>query len=374
MKKIGIITFHCAHNYGAMLQAYALKKYLLQIGYEAHIVNYRCRTILDSYYQHFSVVQMVGRRGLLFPWRWGRTAKTLYWVHTHRQEHAERREKFVRFEKTYLLDPECAPVSPKEIGRLRLDAFIFGSDQIWNSDITGEEEAVYWGQFQIEGQQRIVYGASHSQRMLTPAEQKNIALCLSSFDGVSVRENFLAEQVKEITGQQVPVVVDPTLLLVGQDYEKLLPPNHVGEKPYVLLYMMHESEESKKAARRTGLPMKIIGCRNKELFCDIGPEKILDAGPIEFLDLLRHAACVITNSFHGTVFSILFQRPFCVISEEDPRIDNLLLAAGLENARILDASEFSPESFVQSTSETFQKLQSSIDFSKEYLSNVLGGS
>lgn len=372
-KKIGILTFHCVQNYGAMLQAYALKGYLCQEGYDARIINYRSSAILAPYEVSMSLAQAAGRRVIVFPWRWPESLKTLHWVKTHPQEQIGRREKFRRFEEEYLLDSGASPVPYEEIGRLPVDAFIFGSDQIWNTDITGEEEDVYWGLFPTEGQKRIVYGASLSHRELRPAEQRNIQRCLSSFDAVSVREKALAEKVEELTGQRVPVVVDPTLLLSREDYERSLPLSPPGVEPYVLLYMMRDSEEAMKAAKRTGLPVKIVGCRIGEHFIDVGPGKILNAGPIEFLNLAYHAKYIITNSFHGTVFSILFQRPFCVISGEDDRIDNLLRLAGLEKARIPDAGAFSPGCFVQSTEDTFQRLRQMIDLSKGYLKNALSG-
>ena len=266
-----------------------------------------------------------------------------------------------------------APVTAAGLAHLELDAILFGSDQIWNTEITGEEDTAYWGQFPAEGTKKIAYGASVLTNELTPGEQKNVTAFIDSFDAVSVREQTLSRQITELTGCRAQVVVDPTLLLSKEAYMRFIRPNPPEPKPYVLLYLMKEGEEAAKAAKKINLPARVIGCRGNELVCDIGMEKILDAGPMEFLNWVYHAEYIITNSFHGTVFSILLQRPFCVVCDADARIDNLLSMAGMERARIPDAAAFSPECFVRSGADNLQKLQDGIDSSRRYLTDALSG-
>lgn len=371
VKTIGILTFHYAHNYGAMLQTYALRTYLIQQGYDVHIINYRSQYVASPYKEHYSALQLVGRRGFVLPWHWIDTVKKLSRAHLYQAKWMDRIQKFSQFERDYLLDSGCTPIAKEEIERLNYDAFIFGSDQIWNTSIIGKGETVYWGRFQVEQKKKIVYGASVLRKVLTPLEQHNVKQCLDTFDAVSVRERSLSEQIEKITGRRIPVVVDPTMLLLREDYERLVDSAGTNEQPYTLLYMMWESKEAIKAAKKIGLPLKIVGCRGNELVRDMLPGKILDAGPIEFLNLVSHASYVLTNSFHGTIFSILFQRPFCVILGDDARIDNLLNLTGLQKARVPNARSFSTECLVQSTEKNEQKLKEAIGFSKQYLSDAL---
>lgn len=378
IQKIGILTFHYAHNYGAMLQAYALKTYLTQQGFEVHIINYRSEEVIYPYREQFALWELVGRRGLVFPWRWPDTLRKCRRICARMNAWRERKGAFINFEETYLLDHDPAPVSLEEVERMDLDALVFGSDQIWNTAIVGERERVYWGDFQTRGR-KIAYGASSLTKVLTPLERERIAQCVKSFYAVSVREEALAQWTEEITGRRVPVVVDPALLLHGEEYEALMPPAGPEERPYILLYLIRKGEEAARAARKAGealgLPVKTVGCRGgvELISYDEGFERELEAGPAQFLGLVRRAAYVITTSFHGTVFSILFRRPFCSVYETDIRMDYLLSMTGLERAHIPNAQAFSSDSFVRATQENLEQLRPAIEASRSYLAAALQG-
>lgn len=371
-KKIGILTFHYAHNFGAVLQAYALKTYLLKCGYDIEIINYRNAKIERRYSEKLSPWFVTRYRDWILPWRWKNVLRSWKYSKIAMDDWKKQYKNFSEFEYKYLVNEKA--VSGAEIRKRCYSALIYGSDQIWDLGITGKKEVVYWGKAAPPFCKNISYGASIYTKELTVREKENVKKYLGKFHLLSVRESSLAFQIETLLGKKVETVSDPTLLLSAEEYLKLIKAREEKKeqiKPYTLIYLVSESKEPIKIAEKIGLPIKVLRYytsfpKNMKVF------EISDAGPIEFLDLLYRAEYVITNSFHGVVFSILFQKKFCAVYNQNVRIENLLKITGMRQAHRRNAEGFLKEELQEIDERNLNDLEVYINKSKEYLHRALG--
>lgn len=317
--KVGIFTFCNAPNYGAALQTYALKKTVEMFGYKCFTINYQGGGNKNfSYKDKEKFIK--------------KNANPLYWFLYSLFAKKKYREKCLRFEKfqnTYfnLIDYNDA------INHF-LDISVCGSDQIWNPNITNGFDPVY---FADGSKFSISYAAS-------AGDVKNIKACsedkfldlISNFTALSVREKELFDYLQNKNFKNCSLVLDPTLLLDKEEYLKLINKDKIPDEPYLCLYQLSRDKRTndiaKKIANEKNLKIiEICGCD-----CVLPNNKICDAGPIDFLTLLFGASYVITNSFHGTVFSILFEKDFNVVysTTGNSRINTLLDYFNLKNRTI----------------------------------------
>ena len=323
--KVGILTFHNAHNFGAVLQAYALKTCVTKLGHEVRIVNYKNPKIQAVYPKYlppkFTVKDINPKRWKQFIYD---TVRGIY----GQKEWAKRWNAFETFIATFLLEQDTKVWKAEELKKLDLDAYLLGSDQIWSSFLMGALDPVYFGAFKTK-EKMISYAASLANGMIPVEEEETFATLTKNLDVISVREEKLAENVRRITGRRVETTIDPTLLLEAKDYECLLPTQmrrELPKQPYIFAYFVVEeqavSDCAKALAEKLNLPLI-------ELHCYHMPEcsnenQYADFGPSEFLNYIKHAEYVVTNSFHGTVFSVLYQRKFYSVYKKNGRVDNLL--------------------------------------------------
>ncbi|MBR5471189.1 MAG: Coenzyme F420 hydrogenase/dehydrogenase, beta subunit C-terminal domain [Oscillibacter sp.] len=299
--KTGLVTFYHIHHYGALLQATATQRAVEHLGGECEIIDY-----------------FVNQNNALFrkPTGLGSAAHD---AHTalHYQALNARYQRFEQFSKDHLHISGHRFESLAELkdAELPYDAILSGSDQIWNPKIfpDGHFDPVFFGAF--SQRRKIAYAPSFGIPRIPEGMEQELRDYLAAFSHVSVREKQGQEIVKEIAGQDVPVVLDPTLLLDRQQWAAMsnVPVGYPdAEKGYILCYCISKpgalAPYIDYLARKTGLPVvQLCGVRQK-----VHPKArcILDAGPAEFLGLFRNASYVCTNSFHGTVFSVQFQKPF----------------------------------------------------------------
>ena len=323
--KVGILTFHNAHNYGATLQAYALKTCVTQMGHEVEIVNYRNAKIEAQYPKCLPPKLTVS---VLNPKRWKQfiydTLRGIY----GQKEWSKQWKAFDAFINDKLLEGNAKQIAEADFDQLDYDAYLLGSDQIWSSFLLGRLDPVYFGKFKKK--QRIIsYAASLANGRIAEEEEAAFVELTQNIDVLSVREEKLAKQLSELTKRDVATTIDPTLLLEGKDYETLLPTEHarpLPESPYVFAYFVVEEQPvmdcAKKIAEELGLPL--IELHYYHMPECSGKNQYADFGPAEFLYYIKHAEYVVTNSFHGTVFSILYQRKFYSVYKKNGRVDNLL--------------------------------------------------
>ncbi len=299
--RAGLITFHFAHHYGAQLQACATMKAIQNLGHQCEIIDYR-------------LPHTTRTNRLCQPAVSVRAAAADAHTALH---YAPLKARFDRFEA--FVEEEMT-LSPRRYTTLEellanppaYDVYVSGSDQIWNPYIFQNQEfdPAFLLAFVKEGR-RIAYAPSLGVPQLPEDKAAQLRTFLAPFSALSVRERRGQEVIRQATGRQASVVLDPTLLLTGPDWAKLaLPPARQG--PYILCYFVSDPGEVAPYAlalsRRTGWPIvQLAGARRK---IPGAAELVFDAGPREFLGLFQHAAFVCTNSFHGAAFSLQFQRPF----------------------------------------------------------------
>jgi coenzyme F420-reducing hydrogenase beta subunit len=295
--KTGLITFFHIHHYGAALQACATQHAVEALGSQCEVLNYYVNQNNDLFR---------APNGL------GAAAAD---AHTalHYAQMKARYDRFESFNARYL---NIAARRYTSVDELRsdgpaYDVLLSGSDQIWNPKIfpDGHFDPVYFGGF--SDTRKIAYAPSFGIPHVPDSMEDELRGYLADFSHISTRERQGQKIVREITGREVPVVLDPTLLLNRQDWGDLAAAPALRDG-YILCYCISRpgalTPYIEQLARRTGLPVvQLCGIRRK-----VHPKAtcVFDAGPAEFLGLFQHATYVCTNSFHGTVFSVQFGKPF----------------------------------------------------------------
>lgn len=363
-KKIGILTFHNAHNYGAVLQAYALKTKLNRMGYEASVLNYRNKYIAKTYRK---VLHIDFWKRDILPSRWGKVLREVRDVFYGLPEWQRQWKVFEDFINEKLLDGDSRQLTLEDVAKRNCDVYVLGSDQIWARELTHGMDPAYFGQFAPE-KKKISYAASVPNGSIPENEKPYFKEYLQSLSHISVREEKLADALSELTGREVDTVIDPTLLLEREDYQPLLYEESLKQGDYVFAYFVVENEMVKKCAKRAA---ELLGCELIELHYKKTPEIqgkniILDAGPREFLTYIRDAKMVVTNSFHGTVFSILFGKKFYSVYKENGRIENLLGFLGLKERHITEESQVHTEQDID-YGQSEERLQEYRKHSVNYL-------
>ena len=343
---VGILTFHFSDNYGAALQAYALRRWLTEQGHRASFIDYR-----PAHIEH-------GGRLCLptSPARIKANLKVVYLaVSSFINEHfgnQGQKSKFVRFRAHFLgIQPDVAPTSngASLAAAQGFDLIVAGSDQIWSPSQHFGFDPNYFLDFAHSFRaRRISYAASFGRDRVSASEAAQLPQLLRNFDAISVRETSGVTLVERAIGQRPANVPDPTLLL--SDYAELTdraPSAHDG--PYILCYGLRSPDNIRQTAELASrqLDCPIFSPHNPHRrWIEIGSTVHPDPG--EWVSLIKHARFVVTNSFHGTVFSLLFKKPFIVAgltgqrASANARAINLLRAVGLE-------SRFAPSFSAQNT-------------------------
>ena len=326
--KIGIFTFHRATNYGAVLQAYALVSYLNSIGHDAKIIDYKPKGMANL----FASLNVPG----LFM-KLKRIAINILMLPSLKNR-KQKRDMFWKYIESVL--PMTSKVNTSDDLPV-MDAYIVGSDQVWSVCFTGGLDNFYWGQFQRKGAKMISYAGSAAENMEESFYNNNNSDMLETFDFISVREEELRKYLQEkLPHKEIIRVLDPTLM-AGVDYfEELIKGEKNHLKPYILIYQVIRSKNDliQKYAKELSIirGWNIVEIRNSRLHISSnGKISVLQGmiNPTLYVSLFKYAKYVITTSFHGTAFSILFNKPFSVISvntKVDSRARDMLIQLNLE--------------------------------------------
>lgn len=360
--KIGIITFHRADNFGAALQCYALQTFLEQQGHDVHIIDYRCRAIEQVYY--------VLNPRLLFLRR--NVIKAFKEYLFNLRNHADMIQKQISYKDFRSKYMHLIPFRTNENNDI--DAYIAGSDQIWNLSLTHGYKEPFYLDFPVKKNSlRISYAAS-SETAYFPLFAKytnQITPALSAFDSISVREPSLKGELKKYTSKNIDVCVDPTFLIEQNIYEKIL--IKPQESNYVLVYHMAEIAEAvdlaNLIAKDRGLQVIEIHANFKSP-CGARHKKGL--GPLQILGYIKYADTVITNSFHGTALSLILQKNLWVINKyRSARLSNILTLAGMRNRYITSLEEYNDATIDYDIVN--ENMHGVIDSSKSFLIKSLTG-
>lgn len=329
--KIGILTFHCAHNYGAVLQCYALQEILKSMGHDVEVINYRPEYLLKPYrifdlgrFKHknpLKLIKAILKEIILFRKRVARHNIFQHFINE-------------RLNLSYEVSREQIPSY--------YDVYIMGSDQIWNPQITKGFDSVYFGEFRFpkNGKKYIAYAASMETSSLNQESKTFYSRVLKNFDAISVRENTFAQLLQSLTNKKIETVLDPTLLADPAIWDSIVKHPSIKE-PYVLVYQVRRDKNTKRIANNIAkqLHAKVIEI-TANVNCKLLHNTYQSCSPEEFLGWIKYASCVITTSFHGTAFSIIYNKSFyCLkLGKGDTRAASLLQELELGNRMIEQTS------------------------------------
>ncbi len=305
-RSAGIITFHESRNYGAVLQSYALQQKMSQIIPQTEIINYQNPEIAEV----IKLWKVNGKGPKAY------IHAMLSFVFRYRK-----RSAFNKYMKKYM---KLSPKSDrKNIAYIAsdYDVLITGSDQVWNTGLTGND-GIYFLDFAKPQQQKISYAASFGDKHIELDNDKKELL--KKLDLITLRENLMLDEVQEISGKKAELCCDPTLLISPEQW-KAHASKKLTDKPYVFMFMIDESKElaeyAAKVAKEKGLAL--ISNKNDFSF-------FRNSMPNDFLSWVLNAEYVVTNSFHGTVFSLLFGKKF---------VSHTFTASGTSKKRIIQLLE-----------------------------------
>ena len=330
MKKVGILTFHRAINYGAALQTFALNYYLNSQKIDATTIDYRCKYI-EKEYKNLSFYIYNPKKSI----------NSLI----NFANNINRKIKFRKFLK------ENIKISSKKYDKKNIytsndnyNIFITGSDQVWNLDLCGDD--TFYLNFVSKNNDRLSYAASFGDISLIDRNKKYIKDSFSKYKRISVREESVRQKLNKELNLKATLSLDPTFLLEKQEWEKFVD-NKYGNEKYILLYVLHEETSykiAKKISEKTGLKVYVITQSRKKR---IKGKYIRNAGPKDFLSLIKNCEYVITDSFHGTALSIIFQKNLKVVMKKknmflNDRLVSIINLLGL-NKCIVDEKTTSRE-------------------------------
>lgn len=316
-KRIGLITILKTNNYGADLQAFALHKKLNELGYDSEIINY-------LYYKNYRHIPNKNSKPINVPSKKQALKDFILYqiaglllekvLPIFNSEHKNRLKRFNSFISNSKLSKEFRSINSLYKSEHNYDVFIVGSDQVWNPK-TGSSIDPYFLKFAPKDKIKISFASSFGVDEINIKNHEFYKEALTNLDKISVRESQGVELVSSLSGKYAVQVLDPTLLLTKSEwisFESELP--SLKHNSFILIYQLSDSEKiieiAYKLKEKTGLPIIRICKRAFKIKKDKDIENIADAGPSEFLHLFSKAKFVLTNSFHGTAFSVNFNIPF----------------------------------------------------------------
>lgn len=353
---IGLLTFHSAINYGAVLQAFALQQKLEEMGYESEFINYNNEKIKqdDSIFCINKCSSLKGAVSMLVyaPLRF---RKKLIFKHFRKSALKVSVEKYER--------------SNLKNANEKYEKYIVGSDQVWNLDIVNGDTTYL---LDFADKTKISYAASLGYAEIPEKYNEVYKKTLSSFSLISVREQQGVTALKDIVNKNVDVVLDPTLLLEKEKWEEFAKP-YIIREPYILLYTMKNSETLFRFAEQLA---EMTNCKiyyiTDSYIKRVEGTRIYYLTPYQFVFLLKEARYIVTNSFHGVAFSINLNKNFFVEyhsekNNTNSRISSLLNAMNLENRIIGKKTELGDIDWTDPN----KKLQELRQYSAFFLKNAM---
>lgn len=318
--EIRTITYHASHNYGAMLQAHALYKYLSKKGHQVKIIDYIDDKVLQSnavLKKGFSVKNIV------------KNMFNLIYLPALRCRY----KRFEAFKAEYMELTKQYDKKDMETYEEKVDLYIAGSDQIWNC--MNHIEELFFLSFNTGKAKKVSYAASIGISKIPESKKEKVGQLLNKFDLVSVREEEAKEILRQEYGIRATVVCDPVLLLSQKYWSQLAGNNPIVEGEYILCYCLGNIQETNECLSKLKEELKLpIILLSGSGYTKIMHDKVIrNAGPLQFLNLIKYAAVVVCSSFHGTVFSTIFEKNFIsVVDKIKPsRVKEYLNRIGLNN-------------------------------------------
>lgn len=345
--RIGILTFHRAKNFGAVLQCYALCRFLSSHGFDVQVINYQ-----PSYLAGYRKKNFTQKIKGIFKF-------SIYWILSKGE--TKYIDGFDHFIEKFI--PLCDFNKKEDV-----DVYICGSDQIWSTTICNGFDPVFFARFpQSKHKTKISYAASMGKTTLTNGQQETLKSYLSDFNAVSVREESLKELLKKI---DIPCsqVLDPVLLVNRKILEELVIPirqKHSFVLVYEIVHLENTISFARHIAKQVNADVVLIGGGVSKCFSK-GVINKQNYSPEQFVSYFKSASCVVTTSFHGTAFALQFEKPFYSLkmnSYKDDRILSLLKSVGLTHRSVESGNRihFEPIDYTESRKKLacLQNLSSS---------------
>lgn len=359
---IGILTFHHVYNYGALLQAYALQKCLEELGHNPQIIDIR------TFHRDPPGAPSSGRM-VRYAWRMWRKLGFI--------GKSQKELMFDSFRKTYIRSSPRFE-SLREIPEhfyAHLNALIVGSDQVWDPRFGRRAGDVYFLRDAKEGVKRISYAACAGSTVSNLSSLANRSGDLARFDAVSVRDQFTRDVIAPLSDTSVSLVVDPTLLIewgeiVGEREESC-------DEKYVFYYGFSPNGDIaiEQITDTYDLKVVAVGMEADGFKGDV--EYVSDAGPVEWVSLIKGASIVVTKSFHGMMFSLAFDKPVIVVPSNVRAISRLEDAGkrfGISSSVISpENKDFDVSSVLENfnAAEVYKSVSEQVQRSKEFLRRAL---
>lgn len=336
MKKIGILTFHCADNFGAVLQVYALQEKLKDLNINAEIIDFRPDELIIPYDYRMHWRKHINKIGLL------RSIKVAICLFLEKNFIKGTKDLFKSFRDRYLNVATVKYYKNQDLidNPPQYESYIVGSDQVWNPYFKSVIGDSYFLDFASKDSNKISYAASITQdidhELIDEYRDK-----IQEFDYISIRESTHLELLNEIIDKEVVVTLDPTLLLEKEKWTSISVKPNIKEK-YILVYNLENNPEAIKIANRisTEKGYRVVTYYKKR-FLDKNKKEFRYEGPAEFLGYFENAEFVVTTSFHGTAFSVIFNKPFYTIphTTRGDRMIDLLTSIKLDDRIIYTENE-----------------------------------
>lgn len=333
--KVGILTFHRADNYGAVLQTYALYAQCCAMGYDVKVIDYRCNAIERAY----PPIKFPKLRKNMYQWcidainylRFGNAWK-------------DKAGKFDLFRALFQMSSSYYDTASKNKVEKEFDYIITGSDQIWSVD-TLDKKIDYWYCYKKEFAHPvkvISYAASAGSLSRFKETFCEFEPVLSEYDALSVREEGVQGFLEEKMQRKVYTVVDPTLLVDRQLWLQMIEGSANRCDNYLVYYDVAQNRLSRNIAKAIAKHNQYSVVKFNQIKSPTHKTEYLsDAGPIDFLNSIYNARCVVTSSFHATVFSILYHKQFVAALHPTTgeRVKSLLTKLGLADRIVYEYND-----------------------------------
>lgn len=355
-QRIGNLTFYNTLNYGAALQCFSLNRFLREAGYDCSVIRYDCAAVryreMPQYFFKTKDLKKMVKGMLSFPYKVKKKKNFDAFFHAHipHSDQSYNRQNIENANQVF-------------------DTFLFGSDQIWNPVVT-KSDLTFYADFAGEDKRKVAYAASFGDSYAQTYYSEEMRAGISRFHAISVREKKGADFVRTLTGKNCTPVCDPVFLTDRQtwcDMQKTVP----TKKKYVLVYFIHYDynrtmAKAKEFAKEQGYDVIYI---NNTYKLEKGVINYRSLGPQEFLYLINHAEAVVTGSFHGLCFSLIFRKRvfFEMPKTGTSRLSELATLVGLQDKTVDNLNTEMPFNY----EKVSHALKPMIEGSKAFLKNAL---
>lgn len=338
MSTVGIMTWLHNGNYGTVLQAYALQQYLRKQGYSVTNIDFNASTT-----EKVKNLLYRGNSAKLFLEKFD-IAMTQRSADSEKQKVKERRfQEFIN--NNFNLTKRISTYKSLSQYSDCFESYVCGSDQIWSPVLLNTP---YYFDFVSDNRKKIAYACSFGVSSVPLRKSRIITELLKRYDRISVREQNGQKIIKDLIGVDVPTTVDPVFLLDDREWDKIAKDSCIAGEyvfAYFLTYNSSYIELAKKVARKLDVKLVMVPVTKEEY--NVEAELAQDVGPAEWIGLIKNAKVVLTDSFHGCVFSLLYEKPILIFKRfadsnkesQNSRIYTLIKQYGLQD-RLVDITTY----------------------------------